>query len=106
MPVTLAGVALALIAAAFWITGRYGGRAIPAREALIGAVLIGAVVGAGGALSTAALMLLKVGLHGHVFPDYPFGMILDMLRRAPIWALAGSLAALSVTLALLARAKG
>ncbi len=103
MPVTLAGVALTLIAAAVWITGKYGGRTLVARDALIGALLIGAVVGAGSAIATAALMLLKVGLHAHVFPDYPFGMILDMLWRAPIWALAGSLAAFGVALALLAR---
>ena len=104
--VTLAGVALMLIAAAFWLRRRFGGRSIAARDALIGAVLIGAVAGAGSAGATAALMLLKVGLHAHVFPDYPFGMIVDMLRRAPVWALAGSLAALGVTLALLARGKG
>ncbi|PJF26317.1 MAG: hypothetical protein CUN53_08335, partial [Phototrophicales bacterium] len=44
---------------------------------------------------TSALMLLKNGLHGHVFPDYPFGVIAEMLLRAPVWIGAGALTALA-----------
>jgi hypothetical protein len=47
----------------------------------------------------ALLMLIKDGLHAHLFPDYPFGMIVDILGRAPLWALAGILAGIGLLLA-------
>ncbi len=47
----------------------------------------------------AALMLIKNGLHAHLFPDYPFGMIAEILTRAPVWALAGIFAGVGALLA-------
>jgi hypothetical protein len=61
-------------------------------------ILWGGVVGGGGAVIASILMLLKNGLHGHVFPDYPFGVIAEMLLRAPVWMGAGALAALAFLL--------
>jgi presenilin-like A22 family membrane protease len=43
-------------------------------------------------------MLIKNGLHAHLFPDYPFGLIASVIARAPAWALAGSLAGLALML--------
>lgn len=58
---------------------------------LLTMTLIGASVGLGTAFVAALLMLVKTGWHAHIFPDYPLGMILDMLRRAPAWVVAGGL---------------
>lgn len=58
-------------------------------------IISGGVVGGGSAVATSGIMLLKNGLHGHVFPDYPFGVIAEMLLRAPIWMGAGALIALA-----------
>lgn len=72
-----------------------GVRALLAQRPIIRvgvAALAGGLIGGGGAVGAAALMLLKNGLHGHLFPDYPFGVIEAMLARAPAWALAGLLA--------------
>jgi hypothetical protein len=44
-------------------------------------------------------MLVKNGLHSHLFPDYPFGLIVDLLARAPLWALAGMFAGIGLLLA-------
>jgi hypothetical protein len=61
-------------------------------------IVSGGVIGGGGAVAASAVMLLKNGLHGHVFPDYPFGVIAEMLLRAPIWTGAGALTALAFLL--------
>ncbi|MDZ4767559.1 MAG: hypothetical protein SGJ24_00385 [Chloroflexota bacterium] len=56
----------------------------------------GAAVGVAAALIAALLMLVKTGWHGHPVPDYPLGMIVEMLTRAPLWAGAGILAGIGV----------
>jgi hypothetical protein len=61
-------------------------------------ILSGGAIGGGGAVTAAAAMLLKNGLHGHIFPDYPFGVIAEMLLRAPVWMAAGALTALALLL--------
>ena len=73
---------------------------IRGRYTLPAATLFGASSGAGSALATAFLMLLKTGLHSHVAPDYTFAQMLGMLERAPLWALAGALLAIGVALVL------
>jgi len=62
------------------------------------ALLRGALIGGGGAVAAAALMLLKNGLHAHAFPDYPFGVIAALIARAPVWAAAGALVGVGVSL--------
>jgi hypothetical protein len=61
-------------------------------------ILSGGLVGGGAAIASSAVMLLKNGLHGHIFPDYPFGVIAEMLLRAPVWTAAGALTALALLL--------
>lgn len=81
-----------------WLASRFGGRVIRLRAALLSAALVGGTAGSGAAFATALLMLLKNGSHGHVFPDYPPGLILATLERAPVWTLAGGCAGLGLTL--------
>lgn len=66
------------------------------RSGLLVLAMIGAIVGLGTAFAAGLLMLVKTGWHAHIFPDYPLGMILDTLRRAPAWAAAGGLFGLGV----------
>ena len=103
LPVALLGTGLALIVVARWITRRYGGRSFNGRSAAIAAALIGAGGGAGSALATAALMLIKDGLHSHLYPDYAFGLIAEMVIRAPLWGIAGAFAGVGLLLAWWAR---
>lgn len=100
LPAALLGGGLALLALALWLTGAsFGGKMLAGRRAILAVALFGAAAGFGAALATAALMLLKDGLHAHLFPDYPFGMIIDILARAPLWALATGLASVGGLLA-------
>ena len=99
LPVTLLGSGLGLLLLTLWITGRFGGRMLAGRSALLAAALFGAAAGLAAARATAAMMLLKDGLHAHAFPDYPFGMITAILARAPLWALAGIFAGMGLLLA-------
>jgi hypothetical protein len=73
------------------------------RVSLIEAALLGAIVGAGTALTTGGLMLLKTGMHSHIYPDYPPAQMIAILSRLPVWALAGGLAGLGLALARRAR---
>lgn len=85
------------------IESRFGGKNVFRRYFLLGSVGLGVLLGVGTACIAALLMLLKTGWHAHIFPDFPFGMILDTLGRAPAWAMAGALVGLG--LALIAVAK-
>ncbi|MBL8133356.1 MAG: hypothetical protein JNL42_15965 [Anaerolineae bacterium] len=77
------------------------GRLLKQRGAEAALILAGSGIGLGTALTAALLMLVKTGWHGHLFPDFPPGMILDVLARAPWWGAAGAFAGLGT--ALLAR---
>lgn len=99
LPVTVLGGGLALLILCAWLARRFGGRTFAARTALLGAALFGAAHGLATSLAVAGLMLVKDGLHSHLFPDYPFGMIADILTRAPLWALAGAFAGIGLLLA-------
>ncbi len=99
LPVALLGSGLALMLAALWVTAKLAGKTFVARSALLFAAFAGAATGLGAALAVALLMLIKDGLHAHLFPDYPFGLIVDILARAPLWALAGSFAGIGLVLA-------
>lgn len=63
-------------------------------------IAMGFVGGAGGALGTTALMFFKTAWHGHLFPDYPFGMMIAMLQRVPVWGGAGAMVGLALWLIL------
>jgi hypothetical protein len=79
-----------------WIMarGQHPTAAPPSRYRLLIPVVRGALIGGGAAVAAAALMLLKNGLHAHVFPDYPAAVIGAMIARAPVWAAAGGIAGL------------
>lgn len=98
-PAVAAGFMLTLVTAAIWLNRHFGGRTLALRLFLPAAALVGAVGGLGTSAATALLMLLKSGMHGHVFPDYPFGVIVEIVQRAPLWALAGALACFGLVLA-------
>lgn len=82
-PVAL-GLSISLLITVFQLKKRASLRA-----GLLTMAMVGAIVGLGTAFAAALLMLVKTGWHAHIFPDYPLGMILDVLRRAPAWAAAG-----------------
>lgn len=62
----------------------------------------GALAGLAAALTAALLMLLRNGLHAHIFPDFPFFMIAEMAALAPTWALGGGLLGVGAGCAVLA----
>lgn len=98
-PAVIAGLVLSLVTAYAWINNNLGGKTLSLRSVISGAALLGAVIGLGTAAAASGLMLLKNGMHSHVFPDYPFGVIVEILQRAPLWALAGGLAGFGLALA-------
>lgn len=97
-PVAALGAGLSLMVGGLAVISRFGGRWLPGRWLLPGGALVGLVMGAGGALAAAGLMLLKTALHSHIYPDYPLPLILAMLERAPAWGLAGLLTGGALTL--------
>jgi hypothetical protein len=106
LSVALLGIGLALLTSLFLLLNRFGGRTFSLRQCFWGNLVLGAIVGALSAVSTALLMFFKSSWHAHQFLDYPPQMMLAMLSRIPIWALAGFLIGLSVgNLVLLKNAK-
>ena len=101
-PVVVLGGGLAGLTITLWLMGRLGGRTLSARWVTLGGVLWGAAIGLGTSLTAVALMFFKDALHAHLFPDYPPGLMLAILRRAPFWTLAGALAGLGLVLVWLA----
>lgn len=101
-PAAAFGAAGAVIGALAWASRTFGGQQLPGHYAAVGLALLGALCGLATAAIAALLMLLKNGLHAHLFPDFPFGVIIAVLRLSPVWALAGGLAGLGLALAWLA----
>lgn len=99
------GLITTALAGVVWAWPRLAGRTWRTGTLLLALGLSGAGAGALTALTTAGLMLLKNGFHGHLNPDYPAGLLLDTLSRAPGWALAGALLGLGAALLALARAR-
>ncbi len=92
MLVTILGALLAIAATMTlfklpFLRARFPSDDLPKR-----ATVAGALVGTLASVTTPLLMLFKDLRHAHVFPDYPPGMMLAMLERMPMWALAGGLA--------------
>lgn len=102
VPAIIMGLILAGLALIVWLWPRLANRPLnPGRFVLL-AALSGAGLGLLTALAAAFLMLLKNGFHGHLNPDYPAGVMLDTLARAPGWVLAGGLLAAALALIWLA----
>jgi hypothetical protein len=90
LPVVLLGTVGAGLLTIYWLRGRVDLRQAGLRGWLA-AALGGMIWGMAAAVVTALLMVLKAGMHGHVFPDYPPGQVLAVLALAPTWAVAGAL---------------
>ncbi len=101
----LMGLISTALAGMVWVWPHLSRREWGPRGLLVTMGLTGAAAGAASALATAGLMLLKNGFHGHLNPDYPAGLLLDTLSRAPAWALAGALLGIGAALLSLARAR-
>jgi len=96
--------ALSAASATLYLAGRQGlaWRGLSLKESTLSGLLLGALA----ALATTALMLFKNLRHAHIYPDYPAPMLLAMLERLPLWALAGALAGLGLGLLLRLRGPG
>lgn len=101
-PVALLGAGLSALMMILWLMGKLGGKRIPFRYAALGAPLVGACIGLGASLATVGLMFFKNARHGHIYPDFPPGVMGAVLQRAPHWAVAGALAGLGLVLAWIA----
>ena len=99
--VTLLGCIGAVLIAVLQVTQRVGGQILSRRAWIFGAAWIGALIGAGVSLLTAAFMFTKTAWHSHLFPDYPVEMMIAVLLRAPVWALAGAMLLLAGALLLI-----
>jgi hypothetical protein len=97
--VVVLGCGLTVLLLVFAVTGRLGGRRITTAYVLLGAVVLGLVAGLGTAVTTTGLMVFKNSLHAHLFLDYPPHVVLGILRRAPVWSLAGGLTGLGLAFA-------
>lgn len=84
--VTVLGVWLSISLISLWIISH---NALPTSNRATWALIFGAGLGILTSLSMAGLMLFKNLRHSHVFPDYPFEMMRDILTRAPFWAVGG-----------------
>lgn len=101
-PVTLLGWGLAFLILLLMTWGKLDGLTLNGRAILVFAVLMGSVAGLGASVATTALMFFKNAWHAHIFPDFPTGMLLATLERAPVWAAAGGFIGLSFGLGCLA----
>lgn len=97
-PVIVLGTGAAVLISVLLILDKMGGRWLPAHRVPPGLSLAGAISGLGAGLAVAVLMFFKNARHAHVFPDYPTAMMLAVLERSPIWAVAGGLIGLSLGL--------
>lgn len=97
-PPVLLGTLTATLATTAWALRRWGGEALSPRFFVLLMIGLGLLAGMGASVTTAALMLLKNAQHGHVFPDYPLGLVGAILARAPLWALGGALGGLGSAL--------
>lgn len=98
LPAVMLGAAASTLATTAWALRRWGGGQMSLRFFVALMTGLGLVAGLGTAPATAALMLFKNVQHGHIFPDYPLGLVGAVLGRAPLWAFAGALAGLGAAL--------
>jgi hypothetical protein len=102
-PVALLGLGLSLLGLILLVINKFGGKTVPAAYVVPCTTILGLMTGIGASITTTGLMFFKDALHAHLFPDFPPLMMLAILQRAPIWALAGGLAGAGLALAWLAR---
>ncbi|MEP7286287.1 MAG: hypothetical protein ABI947_11020 [Chloroflexota bacterium] len=100
------GLALLTIVHGLFRLSITGKRTLPTWMWLPTAAAIGALAGVGSIAATLLLMLMKISLHGHLYPDYTFPLLSGLAARLPAWALAGLLIGLAVGLAFYGRRRG
>ncbi|HUN05815.1 MAG TPA: hypothetical protein PLQ56_04420 [Aggregatilineales bacterium] len=101
-PVVVLGVALSLLVSLRTLLRRLGGQEVSLRQLLLILAFSGGLVGVGTSISTALLMFFKNAWHAHLFLDFPPGIMLAILERAPAWGLAGVLIGIGIGLSWLA----
>ncbi|MBN8593846.1 MAG: hypothetical protein J0M33_18970 [Anaerolineae bacterium] len=101
-PVVVLGVALSLLVSLRTLLRRLGGQEVSIRQLLLILAFSGGLVGVGASISTALLMFFKNAWHAHLFLDFPPGIMLAILERAPAWGLAGVLIGIGIGLSWLA----
>ena len=101
-PVILFGLGAAFLTSVLSTVGKLNVVSIAARYLPILALLLGGLNGALTSVMVVALMFFKNSRHAHIFADYPPEVMVAILRRGPVWALAGGLIGLSVGLGWLA----
>lgn len=93
LPIALLGLLGAVLGVGGWAWRTYGQTPLTPATQRLALVLTGGLIGASAALISTLLMFLKTGWHNHPFPDFPFAMMIAMLERAPVWAMAGAMLA-------------
>ena len=101
-PVVALGVALSLLVSLRTLLRRLGGQGVSIRQFLLILAFSGGLFGVGASISTALLMFFKNAWHAHLFLDFPPGIMLAILERAPAWGLAGVLIGIGIGLSWLA----
>ncbi len=96
--VAVLGMGLSALMLTWLVQRRLGGSTIPAAYVPTAGGLLGTICGLGGTLGAAGLMFFKNALHAHVFWDYPPALVAAMFTRAPVWALAGGLVGVGLSL--------
>lgn len=88
-PAVLFGLGLATLMLALTFLDKLNLRWLP---------IFGLLVGLGTAVASTVLMFFKNAVHAHVFWDFPPGLMFAILQRAWVWAAAGGLVGLGLTL--------
>jgi hypothetical protein len=101
-PVVALGAGLSVLVSLHVILRRLGGQTLTAQQSLLVLTVGGGLAGAGASISTALLMFFKNAWHAHLFPDFPPGLMLAILERAPAWELAGLLIGMGIGLSWMA----
>ncbi|RPI27891.1 MAG: hypothetical protein EHM70_17330 [Chloroflexota bacterium] len=87
-----------------WFAVRYSwADGLRPSQLLIRAALVWAIMGLLVSPLAALLLVFKIGLHSHSYPDFTPGQILAVLYRTPVWIIAGLLAGLGTGLFRMAR---
>lgn len=101
-PVIVIGTGASTLLVTVWTLRRFGGKIMPLRYLPIGLAFFGLIAGFGASVISVLLMLFKNVRHSHLYPDYPPGMMIAILERAPIWAAIGALIGLGSAAVILA----
>jgi uncharacterized membrane protein YedE/YeeE len=68
----------------------------PTRLTIIIIIFAGILTGATITPLILLLMVLKVGLHAHLVPDYSFDQFITVINRTPIWFISGFLTGIGI----------